>query len=51
MLKVIELFTGIGSPRKALKNLNIDHKVIAFSEIDPEFLIEERRSSEEWITL
>ena len=33
-LKVIELFAGIGSPRKALKNLNIDHEVVAFSEID-----------------
>ena len=33
-LKVIELFAGIGSPRKALKNLNIDHEIIVFSEID-----------------
>jgi DNA (cytosine-5)-methyltransferase 1 len=34
MLKVVELFAGIGAPRKALENLNINHKVIAFSEID-----------------
>ena len=33
-IKVVELFAGIGAPRKALENLNIDHKVIAFSEID-----------------
>ena len=34
MLKVVELFAGIGAPRKALKNLNIEHEIIAFSEID-----------------
>ena len=33
-MKVIELFAGIGSPRKSLEKLNINHKVIAFSEID-----------------
>lgn len=33
-LKIIELFAGIGSPRKALNNLNIDHEIVAFSEID-----------------
>ena len=43
MLKVVELFAGIGSPRKALKNLNIDHKVIAFSEID-KYAIESYRA-------
>lgn len=32
--KVIELFAGIGSPRKALNNLKIDHEIVAFSEID-----------------
>ena len=32
MIKVIELFAGIGSPRMALKNLNIEHKVVAFSD-------------------
>lgn len=34
MLKVVELFAGIGAPRKALNNLNIDHEIVAFSEID-----------------
>ena len=34
MVKVIELFSGIGAPRKALENLKINHSVIAFSEID-----------------
>lgn len=34
MLKVIELFSGIGSQRQALKEANIDHEVIAISDID-----------------
>ena len=34
MPRVVELFAGIGAPRKALKNLNINHEVVAFSEID-----------------
>lgn len=34
MLRVIELFAGIGSQTQALKNIEIDHKVIAISEID-----------------
>lgn len=33
-LKVIELFAGMGSPAKALKNLNIDHEIIDAIEID-----------------
>lgn len=32
-LKVIELFSGIGAPRMALKSLGIDHEVIGISEI------------------
>ena len=32
MLKVIELFSGIGSQTQALKNCNIEHEVIAISE-------------------
>ncbi len=34
MLKVIELFAGLGSQRKALENLKIEHEVVAISEID-----------------
>ena len=34
MLKAIELFAGIGAFRQALKNKNIDHEVVGFSEID-----------------
>lgn len=34
MLKVIELFSGIGAQRKALENLKIEHEVVAISEID-----------------
>ncbi len=34
MLTVIELFSGIGAPRKALINLGIDHIVEGISEID-----------------
>lgn len=34
MLKVIELFSGIGAQRKALEKANIEHEVVAISEID-----------------
>lgn len=34
MLRVIELFAGIGAQRKALERANIKHEVIAISEID-----------------
>lgn len=34
MLKVIELFSGIGSQRKALDRLNILHEVVCVSDID-----------------
>ena len=34
MLKILELFGGIGSPRKALINLGIEHKCIDYIEID-----------------
>ena len=34
MLKVIELFAGIGSQHQALKNIGVEHEVIAISEID-----------------
>ena len=36
MLKVLELFGGIGSPRKALDNINIDYKIQDYVEIDSE---------------
>jgi DNA (cytosine-5)-methyltransferase 1 len=32
MIKVVELFAGIGSQSKALKNKNIDHEIVAISE-------------------
>jgi len=34
MLRVIELFAGIGSQTQALKNISVEHEVIAISEID-----------------
>lgn len=34
MIKVIEFFAGIGSQRQALKELGIEHEVVAISEID-----------------
>lgn len=34
MIKVIELFSGIGAFRKALQRLHIEHEVIGISEID-----------------
>ena len=30
MIKILELFGGIGSPRKALINLGVDHKCIDY---------------------
>ena len=33
-MKILELFGGIGSPRKALINLGIEHKCIDYVEID-----------------
>ena len=33
-IKILELFGGIGSPRKALINLGVDHKCIDYVEID-----------------
>jgi len=34
VLKVIELFAGVGAQRQGLKEANIDHEVVAISEID-----------------
>lgn len=34
MLRVIELFAGIGSQTQALKNIGVDHDVVAIAEID-----------------
>ena len=34
MVKVIELFAGVGCQRQALKNIGINHEIIGISEID-----------------
>ena len=34
MIKVIELFAGVGSQREALKRANIEHEIVAISEND-----------------
>ncbi len=34
MLNVLSLFSGIGAFEKALENLNIDHEVVGYCEID-----------------
>ncbi len=34
MLKVIELFAGIGSQTQALKNIGVEHEVVTIAEID-----------------
>lgn len=34
MIKYLSLFSGIGSPEKALKRLGVDYELIGFSEID-----------------
>lgn len=33
-IKVLSLFSGIGSPEKGLKNLGVPHELVGFSEID-----------------
>jgi hypothetical protein len=35
LIKILELFGGIGAPRKALENLNVDLKSIDYVEILP----------------
>ena len=49
-VKVIELFAGIGSPRKALEKLNIKHEVVAFSEIDPHAIESYRAIHNDYVT-
>lgn len=34
MIRLLSLFSGIGAPEKALKNLGIDYDLVAYSEID-----------------
>ena len=34
MIKVFEAFSGIGTQRMALRNLGIEHEVVAIAEID-----------------
>lgn len=34
MVKILEAFSGVGSQRMALRNLGIDHEVVAIAEID-----------------
>lgn len=34
MIKVIELFSGIGAQRKALQRLGLEHEIVGVSEID-----------------
>lgn len=39
MLRVFEAFSGIGTQRMALRNLGIEHEVVAIAEIDKEALL------------
>lgn len=39
MIKLVELFAGIGSQTQALKNLGIEHEVVGISEIDEKALL------------
>lgn len=49
MLKVIELFAGVGAQAEALKRSNIKHEVIAISEID-KYAIQTYRKLHGWVT-
>ena len=33
-IRVLSLFSGIGAPEKALKNLGVSYDLVGFSEID-----------------
>ncbi|MEG1882031.1 MAG: DNA cytosine methyltransferase, partial [Clostridia bacterium] len=33
-MKIVELFAGLGSQTQALKNIGVEHEVVAISEID-----------------
>lgn len=39
MLRVFEAFSGIGTQRMALRNLGIEHEVVAIAEINKEALL------------
>ena len=49
MLKVIELFAGVGAQAEALKRANIKHEVIAISEID-KYAIQTYQKLHGWVT-
>lgn len=49
MLRVIELFAGVGAQAEALKRANIKHEVIAISEID-KYAIQTYRKLHGWVT-
>ena len=49
MLKVIELFSGVGAQAEALKRANIEHEVVAISEID-RYAIQTYRKLHGWVT-
>lgn len=49
MLRVIELFAGVGAQAEALKRANIKHEVIATSEID-KYAIQTYRKLHGWVT-
>ena len=50
MLKVVELFAGIGAFRQAMKNLNIPHEMVGFSEIDKYAVEAYRAVHDDYIT-
>jgi DNA (cytosine-5)-methyltransferase 1 len=39
MLRVFEAFSGVGSQRMALRNIGVEHEVVAIAEIDPDALL------------
>lgn len=54
MIKILELFGGIGAPRKALLNLGYPHKAIDYVEIDEKSvrtynaLLEQKHQNDDW---
>ena len=46
MIKVFEAFSGIGTQRMSLRNLGIEHEVVAIAEIDKYALKSTRRYTE-----
>ncbi|EAG0985300.1 DNA cytosine methyltransferase [Listeria monocytogenes] len=47
MVQILELFGGIGAPRKALENLGVDIKSLDYVEILPDWFDKEQKQTKQ----